>query len=147
MGLNTEAFLHQALLLQLIYSNSPGTWLITPVESTKQSRQVSGTTSDASKTQLRLTRTYLISQWAMAIHVARVVRRRSDITITSIRLSLGKRFEPTALFESDRRQLTFECPAAVIFRDSNDQFVVAWVEMDTGLVVKAERTERVISTV
>lgn len=63
------------------------------------------------------------------------------------RLSLGKRLEPTALFESDRRQLTFECPAAVIFRDSDEQFVVAWVEMDTGLVVKAERTERVISAV
>ena len=36
------------------FHNSPGTWVITPVESTNQSRQVSGT-SDASKTQLGLT--------------------------------------------------------------------------------------------
>src|ERR1043166_7069016 len=37
--------------------DSPGTWLITLAESTNQSRQVSGT-SDASKTQLRLTGSY-----------------------------------------------------------------------------------------
>jgi hypothetical protein len=48
---------------------------------------------------------------------------------------------PAVLFGWDRRQLTFECPATVVFSDSYEQFVVARVEMNMGLVVEAECTE------
>ena len=42
---------------KLPVADSPATWLIAPVESINQSRQVSGT-SDASKTQSRLIRSW-----------------------------------------------------------------------------------------
>jgi len=50
--------------------------------------------------------------------------------------------EPSGvLFGSDGRQLTFERPATVVFRNRYEQFIVAWVEMNMGFIVKAERTE------
>src|SRR5215471_10987674 len=56
--------------------------------------------------------------------------------------------EPSGvLFGSDGRQLTFERPATVVFRNCHEQFIVAWVEMDRGFVVKAECAERIISAV
>src|SRR5437879_2741830 len=41
-------------------------------------------------------------------------------------------------------QLTLECPAAVIFRHRYQQFVLARLEMNGDLVVKAEHSERTI---
>ena len=51
------------------------------------------------------------------------------------------------LFGSEGKQLALECPATVVFRDCDEQFVVAWVEMDMGLVAETECTERVIIAV
>jgi hypothetical protein len=44
----------------------------------------------------------------------------------------------------DRGQVTLEGPAAIVFRDRYQQLVVAWVEMDVDVIVKAEGTERVL---
>src|SRR5882757_10877844 len=47
-------------------------------------------------------------------------------------------------FDSNRMQLTLECPSAVIFRHRYQQFVLARFEMNGDLVVKAEHSERTI---
>jgi hypothetical protein len=44
----------------------------------------------------------------------------------------------------DRGQVTLEGPAAVVLGDRYQQLVVAWVEMDVDVIVKAEGTERVL---